>query len=115
MAGTTTVEKLLRLARAQADAESSGALRRRDRDLAKLAQSAFTAAGLDDTLAGRQARLSKFLTEHGVKQADVAITAKVKDADVSHWKAGKIPGWSQTSLRIEQVLSGERPLKKRHP
>jgi hypothetical protein len=67
----------------------------------------------DDSPTGRQARLQKFLGDHpGVKQADIARAANVKEPDLTKWKYGKHPGSSSMSERIEEVLGGKLPLKR---
>jgi hypothetical protein len=57
------------------------------------------------------ARLQKFCLDHGVKQTDVAYTAKVSDGDLSKVKQNILPASSSPAERIEKVLSGEWQLK----
>jgi hypothetical protein len=69
---------------------------------------------LDDSPAGRQARLQKFLVDHpGVRQVDVAQAANVNEPEVTQWKKGNLRGSSSMTQRIEKVLRGEMPLKPR--
>jgi hypothetical protein len=108
-------EHLLAKVMAVADIEIEALAAERELRLLKLAAESAPVPSqlkLDDSSTGRQARLQRFLVEHGVKETDVAKAANVDKADLSRWKTGKLSASSSMAQRIEEVLRGERPLKR---
>jgi hypothetical protein len=82
-------------------------------------------ATADQTLTGesvgapdssREERLSRFRLEHrGTTFADIRYSAEVYKPDFQAWRRGELKADSVMSERIEDVLSGGRPLKKKPP
>jgi hypothetical protein len=61
-------------------------------------------------------RLSRFRQEHpGATLADVKYSANVHTAEFQDWRRGKLKPDSVMSERIEKVLAGIAPLKKKPP
>jgi hypothetical protein len=65
-----------------------------------------------DDLASRPQRVERFRKERSATFADIRYSSGVHKADFLHWKAGKLAASSVMSQRIEDVLSGKRPLKR---
>ena len=60
--------------------------------------------------------LSRFIQQHpGTTFADIKHSANVHTADFQKWRRGKLKPDSVMSKRIEDVLSGATPLKKKPP
>ena len=63
-----------------------------------------------------EGRLSRFMQEHpGTTYADVKYTARVHTSDFQDWRRGKLKQTSVMSRRVEEVLDGTTPLKKKPP
>jgi hypothetical protein len=61
-------------------------------------------------------RLSRFRQEHpGATLVDVKYSANVHTAEFQDWRRGKLKPDSVMSERIEKVLAGIAPLKKKPP
>ena len=59
-------------------------------------------------------RLLRFLAKHpGTTLADVRYSARVHKADFQKWRRGELKPTSVMSKRIEDVLSGASPLRKK--
>jgi len=61
----------------------------------------------------RELRLQKFKTTHNANYADVMYSANVHKADFQKWRANKLKAESAMSQRIEDVLSGKLPFKRK--
>jgi hypothetical protein len=61
----------------------------------------------------RERRLEKFKAEHDLALADITRAAGVHKADFQKWRKGNLDAESVMSQRIESVLSGKRPVRKK--
>ncbi len=59
----------------------------------------------------REPRLQGFVTAHDTTIAAVCEAAMVHKADMQRWRRGELADDSIMSQRIEEVLSGKRPIK----
>ena len=61
----------------------------------------------------REHRLQQFRKDHKTTIAAVREAAEVHKPEMQNWRHGELPNESVMSQRIEEVLSGRRPLKPR--
>ena len=62
----------------------------------------------------REERLSRFMQDHpGTTYADIKYSANVYTAEFQDWRREQLKATSEMSKRIEEVLSGGRPLRKK--
>lgn len=73
------------------------------------------AAPMRSEAGSRERRLEQFKAEHGLTFADIARSAGVHKADFQKWRNGKLAPESVMSERIESVLSGKLPLRRKRP
>lgn len=73
------------------------------------------AALVSSEAGSRERRLEHFRAERGVTFADIARSAEVHKAEFQEWRSGKLKAESVMSQRIESVLSGRRPLRRKQP
>jgi hypothetical protein len=63
---------------------------------------------------GQEERLQAFIVAHpGTTLADIKYSSDVHTPDFQNWRKGKLGPNSVMSIRIEKVLSGASPLKKK--
>ena len=66
-----------------------------------------------DDARSRAVRLEQFKTQHDATFADIRHSANVHPPDFQKWRTGELKAQSVMSQRIEDVLGGKRPLKRK--
>ena len=79
-------------------------------------QSGTSVEDIVSAVEGREERLQAFQKDHpGATLADIKYSADVYTSDFQKWRRGDLLSQSVMSVRIEEVLLGLRPFKKKRP